>query len=241
MIDLLFVTGTDTDVGKSIVTAGIVRALRRRGIDAVPMKPVQTGVRRFAESDPALACRAAGWDPPEDELDWVMPYMFEDACSPHLAAERAGREIDLDLICDSLGRLLKAHQVVIVEGAGGLLVPLNRKSTFDSLISTCEAPTLVVADNRLGMINHTLLTLAELESLELPIAGVVVNNRTPCPVSDEYIRRENVKAVQHYNDQDFPLLELPNIANISPDALEFWTLLDAEFDKLINRTLLGDS
>jgi dethiobiotin synthase len=241
MIDLLFVTGTDTDVGKSIVTAGIVRVLRRRGIDAVPMKPVQTGVRSFAESDPALACRAAGWDPPKDELDWVMPYMFEDACSPHLAAERAGHEIDLDLICDSLGRLRKSHQVVIVEGAGGLLVPLNRKSTFDNLICTYETPTLVVADNRLGMINHTLLTLAELESLELPIAGVVVNNRTPCPAGDKYIRRENVKAIQHYSDQDVPLLELSNVANVSPDALEFWTSLDAEFDRLINMTLLGDS
>ena len=193
----LFVTGTDTGVGKTWVAAGLLAALRRRGIDAVPMKPVQTGCTgRGADlraPDLELSLAAAGLVPAPGERALMAPYLFRPACSPHLAAERAGVRIDLTRIARAARALAAAHEFVCVEGAGGVLVPLDGKLTMVDLMRRLGLPVLLVARAGLGTINHTLLSLRALRENGLSVAGVVFNQAGPGPWG--MIEADNVKTV----------------------------------------------
>jgi dethiobiotin synthetase len=168
----LFVTATDTGVGKTLVACELIRRLRRRGIDACGMKPVETGVGPDGPLD-ALALRRAsgGSDPLED----VCPQRFALPAAPSVAAEAEGRCVDLPAILGAYMRLAARHACVIAEGAGGLLVPLAPGVDMGGLAAELGLPVLVVARARLGTINHTLLTLEALRARELPVAGIVVS------------------------------------------------------------------
>src|SRR3990172_6112147 len=117
----IFITGTDTGIGKTLVAAGILRWLRRQGIDAVPMKPVQTGARRegdkLAAPDLEFCLAAAGIKPVAGEMKLMLPYAYEPACSPHLAGRLAGRYPEIAEIVNCAEKLLKKHQGLVVEGA----------------------------------------------------------------------------------------------------------------------------
>ena len=175
----LFVTGTDTGVGKTMVSAMLLRVLRRAGIDATPMKPVQTGCIRTAGAllapDLEFCLRAASLAPAAAERVSMSPYCFEPACSPHLAARKAGASISIDHVKSCYDELRKQHDFVIVEGAGGVLVPLDSSHTMLDLMVTLDLPVVVVARAGLGTINHTLLTLSELKRAGVAVAGVVLN------------------------------------------------------------------
>ena len=174
----LFITGTDTGVGKTTVTAALLTLLRTRGVDAVPMKPIQTGcLKRGGEVvAPDLDCclRAARLTPTVAEAEWMCPYRFIPACSPHLAARIDRRPIQVRRIVSAFRRLASRHDYVLVEGAGGVLVPLVGRRTMLDLMRALGLPVLVVARPGLGTLNHTLLTLAALRAAKLDIAGVVV-------------------------------------------------------------------
>lgn len=193
----LFVTGTDTGVGKTWVAAGLLAALRRRGLDAVPMKPVQTGcvgrgpALRAPDLEASLA--AAGLVPARGERALMVPYAFRPACSPHLAAARAGVRIDLARIVRAARALGAAHEFVCVEGAGGVLVPLDGKLTTVDLMRRLGLPVLLVARAGLGTINHTLLSLCVLRESGLRVAGVVFNQVEPGRWG--MIETDNVRAV----------------------------------------------
>ncbi len=177
----IFVTGTDTGVGKTVVCAALLTLLRSKsvGLDAVPMKPVQTGcVRRHGQlvaPDLDFCLQMSGLAVSAAERHRMAPYCFAKACSPHLAAARAGRHIVLRRIMESFRELAREHDAVIVEGAGGLLVPLNEKETMLDLAKALALPVLLVARPGLGTLNHTLLSLRELERARLKVAGVVFN------------------------------------------------------------------
>ncbi|MEN8182011.1 MAG: dethiobiotin synthase, partial [Myxococcota bacterium] len=135
----LFVTGTDTGVGKTLVACALVRELRRRGHDVGAMKPVETGVGTEGPLD-ARALRAAAGD--GDPLELVCPERFSLPAAPTAAARRAGREVSLEAIGRAFRTLSERHALLIVEGAGGLLVPLNAKTTMADLARALRLPLL---------------------------------------------------------------------------------------------------
>jgi dethiobiotin synthetase len=175
-VSILLVTGTDTGVGKTLVTAAIAAALAARGTRIGVAKPAETGCRLrggvLYPEDAATLAAAAGSPEP---LELVCPYRFADPLAPALAAERAGSTIDLDALVTALRQRAAALDLLLVEGAGGLLVPLTRSATYADLATALAAQVLLVVGSRLGAINHALLTLAALETRALPIRGYVLN------------------------------------------------------------------
>ncbi|MEX1256932.1 MAG: dethiobiotin synthase [Gemmatimonadota bacterium] len=169
----LAVTGTDTGVGKTVVAAALVALLRARGRTVAGMKPVETGVRRGdPASDAALLSAAAGGG---DPLELVCPVVLPDPLAPWIAAERAGTAVDLAALDQAFETLARGKDAIVVEGAGGLLVPLTREIRFDTLFRRWRLDLIVVAADRLGALNHTLLTLEAARSAGLAVRGVVLN------------------------------------------------------------------
>jgi len=169
----LFVTGTDTGVGKTLVACALAAALRARGIDVGAMKPVETGVGPEGPSDAqALAAAARAGDP----LDAVCPQRFALPAAPSVAAAEAGCRVDLGAIRRAFDALARRHEWLVVEGAGGLLVPLHDDFTMGELARELELPLLVVARAALGTINHTRLTLEAAAARGLRVAGVVISH-----------------------------------------------------------------
>lgn len=173
----LFVTGTDTGVGKTMTAAAILSVLRANNVDAIPMKPVHSGCSRSGSeliADDLEFCLTAagirfkGVRPPD-----MCPYRYEQACSPHLAAAQSGDNISLNRILKSFSRLAAEHECVVVEGAGGPLVPVGPAGTMLDLMTALALPVILVARPGLGTINHTLLALHELRRAGLDVAGVV--------------------------------------------------------------------
>ena len=175
----LFVTGTDTGVGKTLVACALARALRARGVDLGVLKPAETGVGPAGPLD-ALALREAAGA--EDPIDEVCPEAFALPAAPAVAARAEGRKVDLGRIRDAAARLRARHRFLLVEGAGGALVPLASGVHMLDLAGELELPALVVARGALGTINHTLLTLEALEARGLSLAGVVLSHG-PAPLS----------------------------------------------------------
>jgi dethiobiotin synthase len=190
----IFVTGTDTGIGKTHVSAALLACARARGLDVLPMKPVQTG----DDCDLDVCLRAAELDPSPEERALMCPWHAGPACSPHLAARLTGRPILLDDLLAAANELAARHDALIVEGAGGVLVPLNERQTVLDLMQRLALPVLVVARGSLGTINHSLLTVCALRGAGLRVLGVVLNDSAPCARDD--VRRDNPIAVAHYGD-----------------------------------------
>ena len=169
------ITGTDTGVGKTVVACALISALRDRGLSVAAMKPVETGV----EGEPADArrlCEAAGG---QDSLDDVCPERFDEPLAPWVAARRAGRPITISALEAARSRLESGRDALIVEGAGGLLVPITDGVAYDTLFRRWNLDCIIVAANRLGAVNHTLLTLRAARAAGLRVRAVVLN--TLCP------------------------------------------------------------
>jgi dethiobiotin synthetase len=185
----LFVTGTDTGVGKSIVAGAVCAALAARGEQVAAFKPAVTGLGQspddWPEDQVLLAQAAGGRQTPEE----VAPYRFEPAVSPHFAAELAGETIEP-------ARLLataRAHELVVCEGVGGLMVPITTGYLVRDLAVDLGLPVVIAARTGLGTINHTLLTIEAARSAGLTVAGVVM---TPWPEEPEPIERSNRETVE---------------------------------------------
>jgi dethiobiotin synthetase len=179
MIKGIFITGTDTAVGKTFVGAGLAAALRKGGIDVGVMKPAETGcgLRKgiLAPSDALKLIKAGGVD---DPLDLVNPYRFREPLAPAIAAAREGKRIEIRRIVSAFRILARKHACMIVEGAGGIMVPLTTSHNYLDLARVLNLPVLIVARPGLGTINHTLLTVMALRSRGLRIAGIVINHRS---------------------------------------------------------------
>jgi dethiobiotin synthetase len=169
----VFVTGTDTGVGKTVIACGLARALRQRGIDVGVMKPCETGVGPAGPLD-ALALRAAAGV--NDPIEVVCPQFFALPAAPSVAAQVEGRVVDLERIRVASKTLAARHDLLLVEGAGGWLVPITPEFAMADLAAELGLPVLVVARASLGTINHTLLTVEAIERRGIPLAGVVVNH-----------------------------------------------------------------
>ncbi len=177
----LFVTATDTGVGKTLVTAALARILRLRGVNVGVMKPVTAGCEErngeLVSEDAELLAWAAGIDCDDD----VAPYRLREPLAPVEAAARDGVKIDFERIADSYQRLCARHDFVLVEGAGGLMVPLNGGLLIADLANRLHLPLLVVARPNLGTVNHSVLTCYAASQLGLEVKGVIVNRFPACP------------------------------------------------------------
>jgi dethiobiotin synthetase len=168
-----FITGTDTGVGKTVVGQALVRALRARGVDVGVLKPIETGVGAAGPLD-AMALRDASGV--GDSLDDICPQRFALPAAPTVAAEAEGRGVDLGAVDRAFTRIAERHAFVVVEGAGGLLVPAAAGVTMGDLAARLSLPVIVVARAALGTINHTLLTLEAAAARELHVLGVVISH-----------------------------------------------------------------
>jgi dethiobiotin synthase len=155
----LFITGTDTGVGKTLLSALLVAALRRKY-----WKPIQTGIGEGTDRETVLK-----WAGVNADQTYPESYAFGPPVSPHLAAERAGRHIDLQRI-----QRPASNEALIIEGAGGVFVPINDGAFMLDLMRLLAAPAVVATRTSLGTINHTLLTIAAIRDARLPLRGVVM-------------------------------------------------------------------
>ncbi len=202
----VFVTGTDTGVGKTVVAAWLTRAL-----DADYWKPIQAGLED--ETDTATVRRLTGL--PHERFH-ESAYRLEAPLSPHEAARREGIVIELDRI-----RLPAADRLVVVEGAGGVMVPINDRAFMADLIARLGLPAVVVARSGLGTINHTLLTLESLEARGVAVAGVVMNG-PPNEVNRRAIETFGAVSVI----AEFPLLEPLEAGTLAAAAARLAPVLD---------------
>ena len=168
----IFVTGTDTEIGKTAITAGLAAVLKRRGINAGVMKPISAGGR----ADAKLLRRAARSDQP---LDTINPIYLRDPLSPNIAARREEKILDLAPVFDASNHLSKIHDYLLVEGVGGLLVPITDDFLVADLAARLDLPLLIVARAALGTINHTLLTIEAARARGLQINSVIYNTLSP--------------------------------------------------------------
>ncbi len=174
-ISVIAVTGIDTDIGKTVATGLLGRYLLGRGKRVITQKLVQTGCAGLA-ADILVHRRLMGQDLlPEDEQGLTCPYVFAKPCSPHLAASLAGTRIDPGVIRQATRTLADRYDLVLLEGAGGLHVPLTEELTFLDYLEQEACPLIVVSSPRLGSINHTLSVLELARNRGLTVLGVVYN------------------------------------------------------------------
>jgi dethiobiotin synthetase len=173
----IFITGTDTEVGKTVVAGGLAAALRGRGVDVGVMKPAVTGCQarrgRRRSEDVDFLMKASGCD---DDPAAVCPYMLRDPLAPEVAAAREKARIDVRVIVNAFKKLKKSHEVLIVEGAGGLFVPIKKNYFMIDLIASMGSPIIIVARPGLGTINHTLLSCDAARTRNIGVAGIIINN-----------------------------------------------------------------
>jgi len=173
----LFITGTDTGVGKTFVAAALAAYLHAEGYRVGVMKPAETGCR---ENDgrliPEDALRLKSASGSAEPLETICPYRLPEPLAPSVAAERAGVKIDIDHLWAVYDEISARHDVTLIEGAGGLMVPLLPSYTYADFARVLKLPVLVVAANRLGVINHLLLTLEHAGCKGLSVLGYVLNH-----------------------------------------------------------------
>jgi dethiobiotin synthetase len=182
----LFVTGTDTGVGKTRVAVALIHALRAQGLRVAAMKPVSAGNAPGELNEDVVALLEAS--NVNAAVCDVNPYTFAEPIAPHIAAELAGVRIDLDVIAAAYGRLAAMADVVVVEGAGGWRVPLNDREDMADLARRLGLPVVLVVGVRLGCLSHALLTVESIASRQVPWAGWVANQVEPAmPRADENV------------------------------------------------------
>ena len=206
-----FISGIDTDAGKSIVTGVIARTLAGKGVRVITQKFIQTGCTGISED--ILKHREIMGIPPQevDKDGTTCPYVMTYPASPHLAAEIDKVEIDMGLILRSTEKLSSLYNVVLLEGAGGLYVPVTRDYLTIDYIQDHGYPLILVASSKLGSINHTLMSLELCRLRGIRVSHVVYND---FPADSEWIKNDSITIIRSYLQQHFPdcrLLELPVI------------------------------
>jgi len=184
-----FVTGTDTGVGKTLIACALLRAFTAAGRSVVGMKPVAAGSEAGRWTDVEALDAASSVRAPRR---LVSPYAFEPAIAPHIAAELAGARIEIEAIARAYDELSRLAEVVVVEGVGGFLVPLDARNTVADLAQRLALPVVLVVGMRLGCLNHALLARAQIEARGLRCAGWVGN----CIVPDIPYRDANILALK---------------------------------------------
>ncbi|MEN6459275.1 MAG: dethiobiotin synthase [Thermoguttaceae bacterium] len=218
----LFITGTDTGVGKTHVGALIARRLAAQGHRVGVYKPAASGCARqdgILVSDDAVALWEAAGRP--GDLEHVCPQRFVAPLAPHLAALAEGRQLDADLLHDGIDYWRQRSEIILVEGAGGLMSPMGEQAYVADLAAAFGYPMLVVARNVLGCVNHTIQTLMAAATFHggLPVAGIVLNHPVPPPADDASLPWNSREIVQRCEP---PLLAEVRWGDTSVDESVDW-------------------
>jgi dethiobiotin synthetase len=209
------ITGTDTGIGKTVVTCALAARARVLGLRVAAMKPIESGVIERPVSDHGLASdadrlrAAAGSTQP---LSVVRPYVLEEPLAPMIAAERANLLIDFAVLDAALARIEQDAEVVLVEGAGGLLVPITANVSYLDLFARWQLPLLLVAGNKLGVLNHVLLTVRAAEAMGVPVRAIVLTALSDhdATVAEATNFDALVTLLPHYTILRFPWVDRPD-------------------------------
>lgn len=237
----IFITGTDTDVGKTVVAAGLAMALKDKGIKVGVMKPVATGCvgleKRLVSYDAAYLMEAA-----ENEYTGLLsPSRFRNSLSPNVAATLENRPVDIESICQAYQELQKYYDFIIVEGIGGLMVPLSNDYFVANLIREFSLPLLIVARCGLGTINHTLLTIDAALVRGFDVKGIIFNRMPKTNISTAEMT--NPKVINEVSG--VPVLgTLPEIDSLTVETCNFGELRTIfreriQIEKIIPENLLS--
>jgi len=172
----LFVTATDTDIGKTYVCAGLAYALKKSGIDVGIMKPFACGVKQkigFSSNDLTILTNAAMVD---DAEDIINPFFFPLPASPYTAAKNLGVKISVEHVMECFRKLDEIHDIMLVEGIGGIMTPILKDYAIIDLIKDLMANTIIVTSSKIGTVNHTVLTYNMCKNMNIPIKGLIINN-----------------------------------------------------------------
>ena len=172
----LFVTATDTDIGKTFVCAGLAHALKKLDIDVGIMKPFACGDKQktgFSSNDLTMLTNAAMVN---DTEDIINPFFFPIPASPYTAAKNLGVKIDIQHVMKCFRKLDKKHDIVLVEGIGGIMTPILRDYAIIDLIKDLNANAIIVTSSKIGTVNHTILTCNMCKNMNIPIKGLIINN-----------------------------------------------------------------
>ncbi|MDR1963225.1 MAG: dethiobiotin synthase [Planctomycetaceae bacterium] len=213
--NVYFITGIDTDIGKSFATGLMARFLCQQGRSVVTQKCVQTGHIGQISEDILTHRRLMEIEPlPEDFKGETCPYKFSFPASPYLSAKLENKIIDPKKITSATQQLLKRFDFVLLEGAGGLLVPLTAEELMIDYVQRCGYPLVLVTSGRLGSINHTLLTLEAAQHRQIPVAGIVYNHY---PSVHEILERESLDLFRRYCTSfvEMPVVHFDNIPDIN--------------------------
>jgi dethiobiotin synthetase len=206
----VFVTGTGTEVGKTVVAATIARTLAGEGRRVAVFKPAVTGLDEGVETDHELLRRASGTNQSDEE---IAPYRYGPPASPHLAAEMAGEEIEPERLRRAAAAAAEGADAIVCEGVGGLLVPLSPGYLVRDLAVDLGYPLVVVGAPGLGTINHTLLTVEAARAAGLDVAAIVLNHWPGAPSEIERSNRETIASIA-----ELPVLTLPQIDLAEPGS-----------------------
>ncbi len=206
----IFVTGTGTEVGKTVVAAAIAHTLADEGQRVHVFKPAVTGLDEEVEADHALLRRASGSNQSDDE---IAPYRYGPPASPHLAGALASEEIDPARLRQTAQAAAEGADALVCEGVGGLLVPLSPSYLVRDLATDLGYPLVVVASPGLGTINHTLLTVEAARATGLHVTAIVLN---PWPEEPTEIQRNNRETIAALTD--LPIHTLPQLELSAPDT-----------------------
>ena len=203
--NVIFISGIDTDAGKSYATGYIARTLAEKGISTVTQKVIQTGCRHYSE-DIELHRRIMGVNPlPQDTDHTTAPVIFTYPASAQLAARIDGREIDLSAVADATAKLAAQFDVVLIEGAGGLMVPITDTYTTIDYVADHNLPIALVTNGKLGSINHTLLSLEAIKSRNIPLKWLIYNEHFD---TDPIISADTRGYISRYLERNFPSAEI---------------------------------
>jgi dethiobiotin synthetase len=223
-MSVIFITGIDTDSGKTIATGLIGRYLYKNNKSVITQKIVQTGCKQISD-DILMHRNIMGMDLNADDREGLTcPYIFKYPASPHLSAGLENKKIDINVILDATKKLNDKYRIVLLEGVGGIFVPLNNNTTLLDYIEMQNYPIIIVTSAKLGSINHTLLTMDAIRNRSLNISGIIYNH---FPEQDNEIVRDTRDVIEKYLSQhwfnasmiDIPFVDLNRIPDIDFSGL----------------------
>ena len=226
MLKSLFIAGTDTDVGKTYITAGLAVVLRKMGVDIGVMKPFAAGSAQkkgYKSEDVEILSRAAHACDPEN---LVNPQFFPIPASPYTAWKKLKIKPRIPIVLSSFKKLTKLHEMILVEGMGGIMTPILKDYFITNLIKEMKIPTVIVTRSKVGTVNHTIMTIKMCEKYKIPVKGIIINDFDKgYPVKDLTKDLQNLTGV--------PVLgSIPFIKDMSDESL------NRIFKKNINLKLL---
>ena len=218
-MDGFFITGTDTGVGKTLIAGAIVRALSLQGRRVGVMKPFESGCRRNGDTlVPADALYLRTMAGSQDDLALICPYTFERPLAPGVAARLEHVSIRLEKVQEIYSQLSAQHDIMLVEGAGGLMVPISEEQLIIDVVRLLQLPLIIVARTALGTINHTLLTVREAQRAGIRVCGIILNKVSPEPDEAEDTNPEVIRKFSNV-----PLLGqvpfIPEVKRANPEFL----------------------